>query len=237
MAEENGWTVGESYELAAPGIHEGTREVELVGTFATNEVFLSTILSATDANEMFPGQPLDIIMIAVNGDGMDLEELRNNLEEAVAPFIVLQVMNSEEIGGIINMVINQMMTILYSLLALAVIIAILGIVNTLTLSVIERRQEIGMLRAVGTRRRQLRTMIVLEAIQMAVFGAIAGVLMGLVLAWAFVEVLSGEGLASAVVPWSLIAWVLGGSVIMGAIAALWPAQRAATTPPLAAIAD
>lgn len=237
LADERNWTVGNSYELAAPGMHEETKEVTLLGTFADNEIFPSVILSSADATEMFPGAPLDIAMIGVNGDGTELDALRGNLEDAVAPFVVLQVMDSEEIGGMANMAINQMMTVLYSLLALAVIIAILGIVNTLTLSVIERRQEIGMLRAVGTRRRQLRIMIVLEAIQMAIFGAIAGVLIGLALAWAFVEVLSGEGLVSAIVPWTVIAWVLGGSVIIGVLAALWPAQRAAKTPPLAAIAD
>ena len=133
--------------------------------------------------------------------------------------------------------IDQMLTILYALLALAVIIAILGIVNTLTLGVIERRQEIGMLRAVGTQRRQIRTMITVESVQIALFGAIMGMLLGLGLGWAFISVLADDGLDSATVPWPMLIIMLVGSAFVGVLAAIWPAQRAAKTPPLDAIAD
>ena len=94
-----------------------------------------------------------------------------------------------------------------------------------------------MLRAVGTQRRQIRTMITLESVQMSVFGAALGVLLGLGLGWAFLTVLESQGLSTIIVPGRLIATVLGGSVIVGALAALWPARRAASTPPLDAIAD
>ena len=130
-----------------------------------------------------------------------------------------------------------MLTILYALLALAVIIAILGIVNTLTLGVIERRQEIGMLRAVGTQRRQIRTMITVESVQIALFGAIMGMILGLGLGWAFISVLADDGLDSLTVPWLMLIIMLVGSGIVGVLAAIWPAQRAAKTPPLDAIAD
>ena len=130
-----------------------------------------------------------------------------------------------------------MLSILYALLALAVIIAVLGIINTLTLGVIERRQEIGMLRAVGAYRGQIRTMIIVEAVQIAVFGAIMGILAGLGLGWAFIEVLSGEGLSGAVIPWGQVAIMLVGSAVVGVVSALWPAHKAAKTPPLEAIAD
>ncbi|MBZ4242103.1 ABC transporter permease, partial [Mycobacterium tuberculosis] len=75
---------------------------------------------------------------------------------------------------------------------------------TLTLSVIERRQEIGMLRAVGTQRRQIRTMITLESVQMTVYGALLGVMLGLGLGWAFLTVLEAKGLTTIAVPWPLI---------------------------------
>ena len=133
--------------------------------------------------------------------------------------------------------IDQMLTILYALLALAVIIAVLGIINTLTLGVIERRQEIGMLRAVGTQRGQIRTMITVESVQIALFGAIIGILMGLGLGWAFIAVLADDGLDTATVPWPMLIIMLVGSAIVGVLAAIWPAQRAAKTPPLDAIAD
>lgn len=94
-----------------------------------------------------------------------------------------------------------------------------------------------MLRAVGTRRGQVRTMIVLESVQMAVFGALVGIAIGLGLGWAFLTVLQDQGLDSIVVPGPLIVVMLAGAVVVGVLAALWPAQRAAATPPLDAIAD
>ena len=115
--------------------------------------------------------------------------------------------------------------------------AILGIVNTLALNVIERRQEIGMLRAIGTMRGQIRRMITLEAVQIAVYGAIVGVLIGLGLGWAFVTVLAGEGLEELAVPWLQLVLMLLGSALVGVVAAAWPAIKAGRTPPLEAIAD
>ena len=94
-----------------------------------------------------------------------------------------------------------------------------------------------MLRAVGMHRRQIRRMITLEAVQIAVFGAIIGAVLGVVLGFAFVEVLSNEGLGPAVVPWTLIVVMLLASAVVGAVAAIWPAIKAARTPPLEAIAD
>ena len=150
---------------------------------------------------------------------------------------MVQVRTGAEHAGEVAGMIDQMLTILYALLALAVIIAILGIVNTLTLGVIERRQEIGMLRAVGTQRRQIRTMITVESVQIALFGAIMGMILGLGLGWAFISVLADDGLDSLTVPWLMLIIMLVGSGIVGVLAAIWPAQRAAKTPPLDAIAD
>lgn len=93
-----------------------------------------------------------------------------------------------------------------------------------------------MLRAVGTQRRQIRTMITLESVQMTVYGALLGVVLGLGLGWAFLTVLEAKGLTTIAVPWPLIGTVLAGSFLVGLIAAVWPAGRAAKTPPLDAIA-
>lgn len=238
FAAEHGWHVGESYELTAPDLSPDTAETELVGIYGDNQLFANNIISESDVAKVLPAELMSPVFMGANGDGsLDEAQVRSNLEEAVAPYIVVQVMNGEEMAGQANMAINQMLNILYALLALAVVIAVLGIVNTLTLSVIERRQEIGMLRAVGTLRRQVRTMITLESVQISVFGAIAGVLIGLGLGWAFITVLSGEGLDDPVIPWPLIGTVLGASVIVGLLAAVFPANRAAKTPPLDAISE
>lgn len=196
------------------------------------------MVSKDTAAELLPEDALNVQMVGANGDGsVDEDTLRANLEKAVKEDIVVQVRSPEEVGGEAQQMINQMLYILYALLSLAVVIAILGIINTLTLSVIERRQEIGMLRAVGTQRRQVRIMIILESVQIAVFGAIVGIITGLALGWAFLTVLADQGLENIAYPWTMLAIMLAGSVVVGVVAALWPAQRAAKTPPLDAIAE
>lgn len=237
LAEEQGWQVGQTYELTGPDPTR-TSEVTLIGTYEPSQMLPRLALSESAATEVVDPSSLDIMMVAVNAaEGFDTEELRTNLEESVKDLVVVQVRTGAEFAGEAAGMIDQMLTILYALLALAVIIAILGIVNTLTLGVIERRQEIGMLRAVGTQRRQIRTMITVESVQIALFGAIMGMILGLGLGWAFISVLADDGLDSLTVPWLMLIIMLVGSGIVGVLAAIWPAQRAAKTPPLDAIAD
>ncbi|MGH9080179.1 MAG: ABC transporter permease [Acidimicrobiales bacterium] len=132
--------------------------------------------------------------------------------------------------------INQLLGLIYALLALAVIIALIGIVNTLMLSVFERTHEIGLLRAVGMRRRQVRAMIRSESVIIAVFGAIIGIVVGAALGTAFAASLKQQGITDIVIPVvSLVVFlVLAG--LLGLGAAAWPARRAAKLDVLAAIA-
>ena len=237
LAAENGWKVGDSYELTGPDPSR-TAQVKLLGTYEPFQMLPGLAVSQSAAAEVLDPTSLDVTMVGVNADeGFDTETLRSNLEESVKDLVVVQVRTGEEYAGEAAGMIDQMLTILYALLALAVIIAVLGIINTLTLGVIERRQEIGMLRAVGTQRGQIRTMITVESVQIALFGAIIGILMGLGLGWAFIAVLADDGLDTATVPWPMLIIMLVGSAIVGVLAAIWPAQRAAKTPPLDAIAD
>ena len=238
FAASNGWQLGDTLELSAPSVGAEPREIEVVGIFESNAMIQNMVVAEESVEGMLPPGALVLTMVGVNGDGSVTEDqLRTNLEEAVKGLIVVQVMSTEEMAGQAGQAIDMMLNILYALLALAVIIAVLGIVNTLTLGVIERRQEIGMLRAVGSQRRQVRTMITLEAVQIAVFGAVMGILIGLGLGWAFLEVLRDQGLDSISVPWGQLAWMLAGSAVVGVFAAIWPANRASKTPPLDAISD
>lgn len=238
MAAEKGVTVGDTVKVEAPGWGAPPAEVPVKGTFEKSSFLESWVIAQETATQFVPEDTLNILMVGANGDGsVDEETLRANVEDAVKEDIVVQVRSPDEVGGEAKQMINQMLYILYALLSLAVVIAILGIINTLTLSVIERRQEIGMLRAVGAQRGQVRTMIILESVQIAVFGAILGVMTGLLLGWAFLTVLADQGLENIAYPWAMIAAMLAGSVLVGVVAALWPAQRAAKTPPLDAIAD
>lgn len=239
LAAEKGVKVGDKVTIAAPGWESAPEaEATVTGLFEDSNIFVSWVLSQKTVEQILPPENLKVLMVGVNGDGsVSADELRSNLEAAVHDDIVVQVRSPEDLGGEAHQMINQMLYVLYALLSLAVVIAILGIINTLTLSVIERRQEIGMLRAVGTQRGQVRTMIILESVQIAVFGALLGVATGLLLGWAFLTVLADQGLENIAYPWTMIGVLLAGSVLVGIIAALWPAQRAAKTPPLDAIAE
>jgi putative ABC transport system permease protein len=132
--------------------------------------------------------------------------------------------------------IDQFVTLLTVLLALSIIIATLGIVNTLALSVIERTREIGLLRAVGTSRRQTRRMIRLESVVIAVFGGLLGIAIGVVFGIAVQHAVSDKGLDVLSVPVPTLAAYIVLSAVIGVLAAAWPAWRAARLDILKAIA-
>ena len=132
--------------------------------------------------------------------------------------------------------VNQLLGLIYVLLALAVLIALIGIVNTLMLSVFERTHEIGLLRAVGMRRRQVRAMIRSEAVILSVFGALIGVIVGTGLGVAFAASLKQQGITDTVVPFPSLLVFLIIAALLGLAAATWPARRAARLDVLAAIA-
>ena len=237
-AQENNLTVGDVVDVASPLSQDGPVQAEVKGIFGESNILESLVISRATAEKLVRPDQETILMVGASNDGtVDEDTLRANVEKAVKDSIIVQVRTPEEFGGEAKQLINQMLYILYALLSLAVVIAVLGIINTLTLSVIERRQEIGMLRAVGSQRRQVRTMIILESVQIAIFGALLGVLAGLALGWAFLTVLKDQGLSNIAYPWTMIAVMLASSVVVGVLAALWPANRAAKTAPLDAIAE
>jgi putative ABC transport system permease protein len=132
--------------------------------------------------------------------------------------------------------VNQLLGLVYVLLALAIVIALIGIVNTLMLSVFERTHEIGLLRAVGMKRRQVREMIRSEAVIVALFGGVIGILRGLGFGLALAYALRNNGVTTISVPVaSLVGFVIL-SALLGLVAASWPARRAANLDVLAAIA-
>ncbi len=132
--------------------------------------------------------------------------------------------------------VNELLGLIYVLLALAVLVALIGIVNTLMLSVFERTREIGLLRAVGMRRRQVRAMIRSESVIIALFGAVVGVIMGTGLGIALASALRNNSVTTIAVPFSSLVLFVMLSALLGLGAASWPARRAASLDVLAAIA-
>ena len=155
---------------------------------------------------------------------------------ALAPYPNVKVQSRAQFEASQSAQVNQLLGLVYALLALAVLIALIGIVNTLMLSVFERTHEIGLLRAVGMKRRQVRAMIRSESVILAVFGAIIGIIIGTGLGIALVSALHSQGITNTVVPARSLVIFLILAALLGLLAASWPARRAARLDVLAAIA-
>ncbi|MBG0856998.1 ABC transporter permease [Streptomyces spinoverrucosus] len=173
----------------------------------------------------------------VNGSpGTAADDLRGGLESTLDAYPQVQVRDLADYKQLVHDQIAVLLYLVYALLGLAIIIAVLGVVNTLALSVVERTREIGLLRAIGLARRQLRRMIRLESVVIAVFGAVLGLALGLVWGLCTQQVLALEGMTALAIPWGTIVAVVIGSAVVGVVAALLPALRASRMNVLAAIA-
>ncbi|MGI5406662.1 ABC transporter permease [Streptomyces chartreusis] len=168
--------------------------------------------------------------------GTNADDLRAGLEKALDPYPQVQVRDIADYKDLVHDQIAVLLYLVYALLGLAIIIAVLGVVNTLALSVVERTREIGLLRAIGLARRQLRRMIRLESVVIAVFGAVLGLALGLVWGVCTQQVLALQGMTALAIPWPTIVAVVIGSAVVGVVAALLPALRASRMNVLAAIA-
>ncbi len=172
----------------------------------------------------------------VTGDGsVPLPQLHEKLEDAVADIPLVTVTDQEGYAQQLRAPIDQMLYIIYALLGLAVLIAILGIVNTLALSVIERTREIGLLRAVGLSRRQLKRMVRLESVVIAVLGAALGVGLGVAFGVAIQRAVADDGIEVLQIPGTQLAVFVVLAGIVGVLAAWWPGRRAANLNVLRAI--
>ena len=184
------------------------------------------------------GNPAKDAQVYVNrAAGADAAAVSGAIDKLTADLPTVSVKNLQEYAAEQSKPIDQMLAIIYALLGLAVVIAILGIVNTLALSVIERTREIGLLRAVGLSRRQLRTMLRLESVVIALLGAALGIGLGVAFGVAIQRALADQGFTTLRIPWGqLVVFVVLAGVV-GVLAALWPGRRAAKLKILDAIAS
>ncbi|MFF3205341.1 ABC transporter permease [Streptomyces sp. NPDC002962] len=180
------------------------------------------------------GQDSALYVNAASGTSGD--QLRPRLEKTLDAYPQVQARDQADYKKLVHDQIAVLLYLVYALLGLAIVIAVLGVVNTLALSVVERTREIGLLRAIGLGRRQLRRMIRLESVVIAVFGAVLGLALGLVWGVCIQQVLELQGMKALAVPWGTIVAVVVGSAVVGVVAALLPALRASRMNVLAAIA-
>ncbi|AOR33841.1 hypothetical protein BFF78_24785 [Streptomyces fodineus] len=179
--------------------------------------------------------PLDQLVFASAKDGQQAAAYKA-LKTALHDYPELTVRDQTDYKKALKDQIGQLLNMIYGLLALAIIVAVLGVVNTLALSVVERTREIGLMRAIGLSRRQLRRMIRLESVVIAVFGALLG--LGLGMGWGATaqKLLALQGLKVLDIPWPTIITVFVASAFVGLFAALIPAFRAGRMNVLNAIA-
>ncbi len=193
--------------------------------------------SITTAAKYVPADsmPLDVLVFATAKDGQETAAYKS-LKSALHDYPQYTVRDQTDYKQALKDQIGQLLNMIYGLLALAIIVAVLGVVNTLALSVVERTRDIGLMRAIGLSRRQLRRMIRLESVVIALFGALLG--LGLGMGWGATaqKLLALEGLQVLEIPWGTITAVFIGSAFVGLLAALIPAFRAGRMNVLNAIA-
>ncbi|HWU10126.1 MAG TPA: ABC transporter permease [Streptomyces sp.] len=179
--------------------------------------------------------PQNMIMFAAAEDGRE-KEAYAALKSSLAGYPQYKVQNQADFKQDLKDQVGQLLNIVYGLLALAIVVAVLGVVNTLALSVVERTREIGLMRAIGLSRRQLRRMIRLESVVIALFGALLGLGLGMGWGTSAQKLLALEGLGVLEIPWPTILTVFVASAFVGLFAALVPAFRAGRMNVLNAIA-
>jgi putative ABC transport system permease protein len=194
-------------------------------------------MNIADAKTYLPADkfPLNDMMFAAADPGRQ-SQAAAALKAATADYPQIKVRDQADYKTMIKQQLDQLLNMIYALLALAIVVAVLGVVNTLALSVVERTREIGLMRAIGLSRRQLRRMVRLESVVIALFGACLGVALGMGWGIAAQKLLALSGLGVLSIPWTTIGVVFLGSAVVGLLAALFPAFRAGRMNVLKAIA-
>jgi putative ABC transport system permease protein len=232
-AERRGLRIGDSVPMRFQG---GTVRLRLVAVFGSSAALPANYLVTPDTFVRGGLEPLDSILFVTKTGTADAGAVRRAVDRIIADLPTVTVKDPGEFAEQQRSQINLFLYFIYALLGLAVVIAVLGIVNTLALSVIERTREVGLLRAIGLGRGQLGRMITLESVVIAVLGAVLGILLGLGFGIALMYALRDEGLEVISVPWGQVGVFLALSVLIGVLAAVLPARRAARLDVLRAIA-
>jgi putative ABC transport system permease protein len=167
--------------------------------------------------------------------GADVGVVEQRIDDALAAHPDATVMDQEEFEGALGGFIDQLLSLVTVLLLLAVLIALLGIINTLALSVFERTRELGLLRAIGMTRGQVRAMVRWESVVISVIGAIIGAALGIGLGVALTRALADEGIEKIAVPGVQLALYVLAAAVAGVLAAIGPARRASKVDVLRAV--
>jgi putative ABC transport system permease protein len=232
-ARELGVATGDSVVVTFP--ETGARTMRVAGTFGKGSLInASYVMSLPDFADNVTSR-LDGAILMTNAPGVDPEQAKATIEAALADYPNVTVNTPADITRKARDSVDQLLGIVTALLLLAVVVAVLGIVNTLALSVVERTRELGVLRAVGGTRRQVRAVVRRESVLMSVLGAVTGVALGTAAGIALARALVDEGITTVTVPMLTLVEYLVVSVVIGVLAALGPARRASRVDVLRAL--
>jgi putative ABC transport system permease protein len=233
-AEDKGWSVGDEAEVVFPQ-HDGPVRLRVAMLYANKEIAGDYTIGVPTLDKYVP-DPADFVVFARLADGVDPDEARPALEAVTDDYPTGELLDIEEYKDATAEQFTPILGLVTVLMLLTIIIAVLGIMNTLALSVLERTRELGLVRAVGGTRRQVRTMIRWESVVIAMLGSTIGLGLGLFFAWSIGKALEEDGFTTYQVPYLGVAAVVVVSALFGMLAALYPAWRAGRLDVLDAIA-
>ena len=204
----------------------GAQAVTVQGIFDENRTAgVNYFLSLADYEQNYTDQVDDLVAVKV-GQGETTEEARRSINGVLKQFPNLKVEDQAEFKSSRLSQFDAILNLLYVMLLLAVIIALIGIVNTLALSIYERTREIGLLRAVGMTRKQVKRMVRDEAVIISIFGSFLGLAIGLLFGAALVSAIGSDGVQFTIPFRQLVIFVILAG-LAGLLAGMWPARRAA----------
>ena len=236
LADSSGYSLGERIDVT---FIDGTVVPLEVGAIYREAALAEAAIMPRATWRQHTAMDLDAVVAITLADGIDIASGAAAVDEVAADFGAPAAQTLDEYADDVAGQINQLLGIVYVLLALSIVIALMGIANTLSLSIHERTRELGLLRAIGQTRGQLRAMVRGESVLIAVFGTLGGIALGLFVAWGLVsamdDVLQSSTVFSAPVAQLIAIAVIGG--VAGVVAAARPARRAARLDVLGAIAS
>ncbi|HUQ40145.1 MAG TPA: ABC transporter permease [Acidimicrobiales bacterium] len=235
IAGKRGLGVGDTLRMDLP---TGPIDVNVDGIFRDRRVLdTSYLLSRRDYERGFTEQNDGVLLVDV-AEGREVAAAGRQITKGLEDdFPNVQVRDQEAFKEEASANVNQILALVSALLLLAVIIALLGIANTLALSIFERTRELGLLRAVGMSRRQTRRMVRAESVIVAVLGAVLGIVVGVGFGILIVRALYDEGIRQLTVPAGQLVVLIVAAAVAGILAAIFPARRAARLDILQAIAS
>ncbi len=232
-ATAHGWELGD--KVRAQFAQSGDHTLRVVGVYdAKGWIGDDYVISVAEQNAFAGAQLVSSALVTVD-KGADAGQVQDAIDAALADHPDAQVLDKEGYQKVATGFIDSLLTFVTVMLALAVVIALLGIVNTLALSVFERTRELGLLRAVGMTRGQVRAMVRWESAVISLIGAVSGAILGIGIGLALSQVLKDEGIKSVSVPVAQIVVYLAVAAAAGVLAAVGPARSAAKVDVLRAV--